>query len=82
MFPRSLATAIAGAAFITLSGCAPIGPLLNRAAFDLECSKDKLQVVELDTNTKGVRGCGRKATYVWSCGQNQTCVWVMNSPGK
>lgn len=37
-------------------------------------------MVDLGQNTKGVRGCGRKATYIWSCGQNQTCAWVMNSP--
>lgn len=67
---------------VTVAGCAPIGPLLNRAAFDLECSREQLEVVELDTNTKGIRGCGRQATYVWSCGKNQTCAWVMNSPSR
>lgn len=60
--------------------CAPTGHLINRAAFDLECSRDKLKIVDLDANTKGVKGCGRRATYVWSCGERQTCAWVMNSP--
>jgi hypothetical protein len=79
---RPLRVALGGLGFTLLVGCAPIGPLLNRAAFDLDCTRNKLSVVDLDTNTKGVQGCGRRATYIWSCGAKQICVWVLNSPGK
>ena len=44
----------------------------TRAAFDLECPADKLELVPLGTApvedwlvvSYGVRGCGRQATYV------------------
>ncbi len=60
-------------------GCAPIGKLRTRAAFDLDCKEAELEVVDLDDVTKGVRGCGRKATYIWVCAQGSTCAWVMNT---
>jgi len=56
--------------------------LLKRAAFDLDCPKTQLRVTTIDPRTKGVRGCGQKATYVQSCtGPNNVsnCTWVMNS---
>jgi len=77
---RRLALLLLPAAALALPACAPTGHLMNRASFDLDCSRDKLKIVDLDVNTKGVKGCGRRATYVWSCGRNQTCAWVMNSP--
>jgi hypothetical protein len=57
--------------------------LLKRAAFDLKCTKDELSVTKLDERTRGVRGCGRQATYVRSCSDdyNINCTWVMNSAG-
>lgn len=76
--PRALLAAL-GLAFAS-TACAPTGHLLNRASFDLDCSRDKLKIVDLAPNSKGVKGCGRRATYIWSCGTNQTCAWVMNSP--
>lgn len=65
-----------------VASCAPIGSLKTRAAFDLNCTEDKLAVVDLDVSTKGVRGCGNQATYIWVCGRNQTCAWVMNTDVK
>ena len=58
--------------------------LLKRAAFDLNCTKDELSVTKLDARTRGVRGCGHKATYVESCDAPPTafvrnCTWVMNT---
>jgi hypothetical protein len=47
--------------------------LKSRAAFDLECSSAQLQVADLDDQTAGVRGCGRRATYIWT-----GTTWVMN----
>jgi hypothetical protein len=58
--------------------------LLKRAAFDLNCTKDELSVTKLDDRTRGVRGCGQKATYVESCDAppssfGRKCTWVMNT---
>jgi hypothetical protein len=54
--------------------------LLKRAAFDLNCGKDELTVSKLDDRTRGVRGCGRQATYVETCDRvGYNCTWVMNN---
>jgi hypothetical protein len=55
-----------------LAGCGTSGIQLTRerAAFDLSCPQDKLNVEVLTGNeynagaTFGVRGCGKKATYI------------------
>lgn len=48
---------------------------------------EQLRVVELDSRTRGVQGCGKKATYVETCdGPKQAamteCTWVMNTPSQ
>jgi hypothetical protein len=50
-------------------------PLRERAAFDLSCKKENVQVTVLDPLTYGTTGCDRKATYKvdWHHG------FVMNS---
>ena len=58
--------------------------LLKRAAFDLNCTKDELSITKLDDRTRGVRGCGHKATYIETCDGPPTsfvrnCTWVMNT---
>lgn len=45
----------------------------ERAPFDLEC-EDQLDVREISNNTYGVRGCGRKATYVCNKATETTCI--------
>ncbi len=60
-------------AVVFFTGC--VAQLKQRAAFDLDCPEDALQVTELGTNVKGVKGCGRRATYVWN-----NNAWIMNSP--
>ncbi len=71
---------------VLLGGCgATLEQLQARAAFDLGCPKEQLSVVELDGQTRGVTGCGKKATYVESCrsamnGAPVDCTWVLNSP--
>jgi hypothetical protein len=74
---------------VTLSACgASLEQLQARAAFDLNCPQDKLQVTEIDDRTRGVRGCGQQVTYVESCqaiggyGQKMGCTWVLNTDGK
>ena len=37
---------------------------LDRAAFELQCPSDQLQVVELSDAQVGVSGCGKRAVYV------------------
>lgn len=55
---------------------------LKRAAFDLDCPKEKLQIQELTTRTWGVNGCGKRATYITEgeCSIESSCRPVMNSP--
>ena len=76
------------AALVNL-GCAtqptPRDRLLKRAAFDLHCTKDEMTVSKIDERTRGVRGCGRQATYVQTCDHYgvaaYNCTWVMNTAG-
>jgi hypothetical protein len=52
--------------------------LRTRAAFDMSCTEPQVQIVKLDSRTRGVSGCGRKATYVETCDQS-SCTWVQNT---
>jgi hypothetical protein len=61
--------------------------LLKRASFDLSCPESSIQTVDLGTDTKGVQGCGKKATYVERCNGQRgnmltTCSWVLNNEDK
>ncbi len=58
---------------VALSGCA--SSLKKRAAFDLNCPQDRLMVTDIDFYTKGVSGCGQRATYI-----HHGWVWIANSP--
>ena len=63
---------------------APPDELPRRAAFDLDCPQSALQTTQLGGETYGVKGCGRRATYVSMCnGQpghyDTKCQWVMNT---
>jgi hypothetical protein len=64
---------------IVASGCGATfneSALRERAAFDLSCPRDQLQVQALGSNSAaGVTGCGRKATYV----NDAQGVWVKNN---
>ncbi len=51
--------------------------LLTRASYDMQCPEAKLSVTELNTQTRGVRGCAKQATYVYT-----PSGWVMNSADK
>ena len=57
--------------------------LQTRAAFDLNCPAQQISVIELDGRTRGVTGCGQRATYVESCDRvdgygKHGCTWVLN----
>jgi hypothetical protein len=78
---------LVGAGCVTTTGPTRRDRLLKRAAFDLDCTKDELTVVNIDARTRGVRGCGRKVTYVESCDAPPTamirnCTWVLNGQSK
>ena len=51
---------------------------LPKAAFDLNCDKDKLEVTELGDSAMGVRGCGKSGRYQYV----QDVGWVLNSAAK
>ena len=55
--------------------CGPsMNSLKKRASFDMKCSSEKLEIIRIDYNTRGVRGCGQQATYVRING-----TWVLNN---
>lgn len=68
----------------TFGGCAAsVSQLRARAAFDFQCAANSLTITRIDSDTMGVSGCGRRATYVSRCngqpGQlGTTCTWVRN----
>jgi hypothetical protein len=59
--------------------------LRSRAAFDLNCPESELRAVELGEKTRGVTGCGRRATYIFVCRRtlpspyDNDCLWVLDS---
>jgi hypothetical protein len=73
---------------LLLCACVPTeDQLRTRAAFDMQCPGDQLQVVALDAQIRGVSGCGQRRTYVTVCnGQpgylGTTCNWVADSAGQ
>jgi hypothetical protein len=65
-------------------GAATDDQLKTRAAFDLNCPAAQVNVVELDSSTRGVTGCGQRATYIESCdapsnNMARSCTWVLNN---
>jgi len=56
--------------------------LIKRAAFDLNYG-EPMHITRIDAKTRGVRGCGRRATYVQLCDAPGVsfavrCAWLMN----
>ena len=48
---------------------------IERAAFEMDCPEDQLQVTDLGRDTVGVTGCGKKTVYKWLVGTG----WVNNT---
>ena len=48
---------------------------IEKAAFDMQCDKAKLDVVELSSISVGVRGCGKQARYEML----RSGEWILNS---
>ncbi|MCB9558161.1 MAG: hypothetical protein H6707_18745 [Deltaproteobacteria bacterium] len=66
-------------AALGLAGCTgriTAGKVRPRAACDLNCPKDQIEIVEVRAGYEyGARGCGRRGTYVFRGGQA-----ILNSP--
>jgi hypothetical protein len=54
---------------VPMGGCQWVETPDTRAAFDLQCAKEKLSRTYLGSGTFGVAGCDRTITYVWVNGQ-------------
>ena len=62
-------TVLISVSLLLLSGCLAgragfvrvNGP--QRAAFEMKCPEDQLKVVEINSNTVGVEGCGQNVVY-------------------
>ncbi len=72
---------------VAFAGCVPTAPegqLRTRAAFDLKCSEGDLSVADLGGGvgdsqhgaTRGVTGCGQRATYIYD---GYRRAWLMNN---
>ena len=61
---------------LLITGCASTSykqeKIKKRATFDLNCPDEQIQVQELDgsfgTTIWGASGCGRRASYLMTCG--------------
>jgi hypothetical protein len=51
---------------------------LERAAYELDCPENQLELTYLGNGTVGAAGCGKKAIYVWMTNAG----WVNNSAAK
>ncbi len=43
--------------------------VIKRAVFDLQCDQSRIEVKEIGTYVYGVRGCGKRASYVFKDAQ-------------
>ena len=66
-------------AVLGLVGCDRTGSVRARAAFDLQCPENQIEVVTISSYdaTFGARGCGKRGTYKWG---TDTGGAVLNSP--
>jgi len=78
-----LSTLAVSTFLVSACGAAAKERLVTRAAFDLNCPKEDLQVVVIDGRTRGVSGCGQRATYVCTTVVAGThCTWVLNGDAR
>jgi hypothetical protein len=87
MMPKMRLYPMFSMALVVASGCAGASnePLRARAASDLNCPADKIEIVTLDDSTQGVAGCGERRKYVENCGWHDgygakhDCRWSLNT---
>ena len=53
--------------------------LIKQATFDLTCSAELLTITELNGDTFGVSGCGKKVSYLIDCPSSSQCRAVQNT---
>ncbi len=62
------------------SGCgATVAQLRNRAAIDLDCQPASLAIRSIDSATRSVSGCGKRAIYVEQFNHSVRPTWLLNS---
>ncbi len=67
-------------AVVTLTGCgATLQQLKTRASIDLDCTEAQLDVRPIDSGTRQVEGCGRRAMYVEIFNNSRYPAWMLNS---
>jgi hypothetical protein len=53
--------------------------LKRRAAFDMRCPEDRLEVRLIDDRSAGVKGCGQQHVYIEVCRGESDCTWALDS---
>ena len=65
---------------VMLTGCgATLQQLKARASLDLECAETQLEVKTIDSATRRVEGCGKRALYVEIFNNSRDPAWMLNS---
>ena len=72
------------ALYCSAGSCVWLDDLRTRAAFDLNCPREQLQLTFIDEKTRGVSGCDKRATYLVDVrrhpsGWGTEATWIMNS---
>ena len=82
-----LVVAVIAGLSIQIAGCANMvrdQRLVEKAAWDLKCSKDQISYTEINSTTYGVTGCQKRASYVMvDCSfgfWRSCCKAVLNGP--
>ena len=82
---KTIALALSVGPLLAFTACSSLRTTaLDRATFDLDCPKDKIEVVSIGGTSYGAKGCGKKATYTCAAeGSFATkCVKDSESHGK
>jgi hypothetical protein len=67
-------------AVVMLTGCgATVQQLRTRASYDFECTETQLHVQAIDSGTRQVEGCGKRAMYVEIFNNSRHPTWMLNS---
>ena len=67
-------------AMVMLTGCgATLPQLKTRASLDLDCPETHLDVKTIDSGTRRVEGCGKRAIYVEIFNNSRHPAWMLNS---
>jgi hypothetical protein len=67
-------------AVVMLTGCgATLEQLKTRASLDLDCAATRLDVKTIDSATRRVEGCGKRAMYVEIFNNSRDPAWMLNS---